>query len=177
MHAELVSRARSWLRRQGCGIVLAEFRALTPEQPDALGWRDGLSMLVECKASRSDFLADRGKPFRADPSLGMGDWRFYLSPPGIVRSEDLPEGWGLLWAHPKKIERVHGGPAGNACYYRDRPFHGNRDAECRLLVSAMRRLQLHHGAAFDDLVHATYESKKPKTAATEPDFSEWRLAP
>lgn len=172
-HAELVGRARGWLRRNGCNIVLAEFCASTPEKPDAIGWRDGLSLLVECKVSRSDFFADRSKPFRADPTQGMGDWRFYLSPPGIVKPEYLPQGWGLLWAHPKKIERVHGGPFGNTCYYRDRPFQANRNAEIRLLVSAMRRLQLHHGTPeFDALVHATYESKNPRPETVAPDYSQ-----
>lgn len=159
-HAELVARARSWLRRQGCAIVLTEFHANTEEKPDAIGWRDGLSLLVECKASRSDFLADRRKPFRA--SGGMGDWRFFLAPPGVAKAEDMAlyPGWGLLIAHPKKIESAHGGPIGNCLWHTDKPFQGNHNAERRLLVSALRRLQIHHGVAeLDALVHATMESK------------------
>jgi hypothetical protein len=169
-HDELVDRGRSWLRRQGCAIVLAEFAAnvYTGEQPDVLGWRDGLSLLVECKTSRSDFLADRRKKFRSQPDTGMGDWRFYLTPPGIVNVADLPPGWGLLWAHPRKIERVHGGPFGNSSWHAQRPFVANYAVERMMLVSALRRLQLHHGTAeLDLLVHATYLSKKEALATVQ----------
>ncbi|EIN73630.1 hypothetical protein ECPA10_3106, partial [Escherichia coli PA10] len=41
-------------------------------------------------------MADRKKRFRKNPSLGMGDWRFFISEPGIISIEDLPPGWGLL---------------------------------------------------------------------------------
>lgn len=162
LHCELVERGRGWLRRQGCNIVFAELTVPTRygELPDVLGWRDGLSILVEAKASRADFLADRHKPFRCDPAQGMGDWRFYLTPPGIVTADDVPNGWGLLWAHPRKIERVHGGPTGNACWHTERPFTANVHAERMFLVSALRRLQLHHGTEqWHSLVHATYASK------------------
>ena len=65
------------------------------ERPDAIGWRhDGQCVVVECKTSRTDFLADRAKAHRA--SLGLGHERFYLSMPGVVRPADVPEGWGLL---------------------------------------------------------------------------------
>lgn len=81
-------------------IIRDPFRAYTisGERPDAIGWRDGISILIECKASHADFLADRKKPFRAetDNQQGMGDWRFYLCPPEIIKPEELPEGWGLL---------------------------------------------------------------------------------
>ena len=159
-HADLVNRARAWLRRQGCAIVLTEFHANTQEKPDAIGWRDGLSILVECKVSRADFLADRRKSFRAEG--GMGDWRYFLAPPGVAEPKDMAmfPGWGLLQAGPKNIVRVHGGPVGNCMWYLDKPFTGNHNAERRLLVSALRRLQLHHGVPeLDALIHATYESK------------------
>jgi hypothetical protein len=164
LHRELVERGRSWLRRQGCAIVFAELCVPTRygELPDVIGWRDGLSLLIEAKATRADFLADRHKPFRCDPAMGMGDWRFYLTPPGIVTSDDLPNGWGLLWAHPRKIERVYGGPRGNACWHTERPFTANANSERHFLVSALRRLQLHHGVPeLDALVHATYAQANP----------------
>jgi hypothetical protein len=162
LHRELVERGRGWLRRQGCAIVFAELcvPTITGELPDVIGWRDGLSILIEAKASRADFLADKHKPFRADPTHGMGDWRFYLTPPGVVTAADVPDGWGLLWAHPRKIERVHGGAKGSCHWHIDRPFTANADVERKFLVSALRRLQLHHGVPMlDELIHATYASK------------------
>ena len=53
-------------------------------------------MLVECKVTRADFLADAAKPFRLKPEDGMGSQRFYLAPTRIVRAEELPRHWGLL---------------------------------------------------------------------------------
>ncbi|WP_114278887.1 hypothetical protein [Thioalbus denitrificans] len=143
-HDELVIRAERWLRRQGCGVTIRDpFRAYTAngELPDAIGWRDGLSILVECKVSRSDFQADKNKPFRMVPKNGMGDWRFYLSPPDVVRPDDLPPGWGLLWATPKVIRKVHGFP-GNCMWWKERPFTGCKRSETMMLVSALRRMEI-----------------------------------
>lgn len=145
LHDILCTKAEEWLKRQGCKVTFHDrFRAVTGtgEQPDAIGWRSGASILIECKASRSDFLSDRGKRFRADPAMGMGDWRFYFCPPGVILPGDLPEGWGLMYCHEKKVEKVHGVPKGNARWYDERPFRGNKDAENAMLISALRRLQI-----------------------------------
>lgn len=143
-HDDLVSRAEKWLKNQNCGVVFNDrFQATTfsGEQPDGLGFRSGASILIECKATRSDFLSDKNKRFRKDPSLGVGDWRFYMCPPGVIKVEDLPDGWGLLYAHPKKIEKVHGVPP-NTQWESHRPFTGNREGEIRLLYSALRRVSV-----------------------------------
>ena len=52
--------------------------------------------MVECKITRDDFLADRDKPFRQKPARGVGSERFYLTPPVLIKLEELPPGWGLL---------------------------------------------------------------------------------
>ncbi|EFZ65999.1 upf89.0 domain protein [Escherichia coli 2534-86] len=36
----------------------------------------------------------------------MGDWRFFISEPGIISIEDLPPGWGLLHEPPRVSWRV-----------------------------------------------------------------------
>ncbi|MGB6631960.1 MAG: hypothetical protein WBE52_12020, partial [Terriglobales bacterium] len=64
------------------------------------------SVLIESKISRGDFLADRDKPFRQKPEIGVGCERYYLSPRGLIRSEELPAGWGLLEVSGREIERV-----------------------------------------------------------------------
>lgn len=142
-HDELVLRADRWLRNNGFSVTLRDgFSAWTThgEKPDVIGWRDHVSCLIECKISRSDFLSDRKKPFRADPAIGMGDWRFYICPPGIITVDDLPEGWGLLYCHPKKIEKVHGFPPNTM--WGNRPFDGNKRSETMMLRSALRRFQV-----------------------------------
>ena len=57
-----------------------------------------LSSLVECKATRRDFLKDRDKPFRKDPSKGIGTVRIYLTNPGVCTPDELPERWQLIEA-------------------------------------------------------------------------------
>ena len=104
-HAQLVERAVRWLRSYRCGVVLSEQACVSGEMPDAIGWkRANHSVLVECKITRADFLADRGKPFRQKPEQGVGSERFYLTPPTLVKTEELPAGWGLLEFRGGRIE-------------------------------------------------------------------------
>ena len=72
------------------------FRA---ENPDVFAFTRYHSILIECKASRSDFLRDKKKPFRKNPQLGIGKRRYYLVNEGVARQEDMPEGWQLLIAY------------------------------------------------------------------------------
>lgn len=144
LHDELVVRAGRWLRGTcGCSAIATELRAFTGsgECPDAIGWRSNYSILVECKSSRSDFLADKGKPFRVNPSMGVGVYRFYLCPPGLILVDDLPELWGLLYVEGDRIKRV-AGPVGNSWEHgENKQFiqSRNSDAEIAMLVSALRR--------------------------------------
>ena len=97
-HRELVERAGVWLRRSmKCSAVLLEPRYGTVgEIPDAIGWSSGRSILVECKASRSDFLADQNKPSRRRGSgWSLGTERWYFAPAGMIDAEEVPPGWGL----------------------------------------------------------------------------------
>jgi hypothetical protein len=102
-----VSLAVAWLRRYRCGVVLSEQACISGEMPDAIGWKKSChSVLVECKISRGDFLADREKAFRQEPETGVGCERFYLAPRGLIRGEELPAGWGLLEVSGRRIEKV-----------------------------------------------------------------------
>jgi hypothetical protein len=97
-HAQLIARAVDWLRRRHkCGIILSEQYCATGEVPDVIAWKGHCkSVLVECKVSRADFLADAGKSFRQKPEEGMGSQRFYMAPKGIITASELPKHWGLL---------------------------------------------------------------------------------
>jgi hypothetical protein len=107
-HAQLVVKAVRWLRHYRCGVVLSEQACVSGEMPDAIGWKQKChSVLVECKASRADFLVDRAKPFRLKPEQGVGSERFYLTPRGLVQREELPVGWGLLELRGRGVEMVH----------------------------------------------------------------------
>jgi hypothetical protein len=106
-HPKLVSMAVQWLRRYRCGVVLSEQACISGEMPDAIGWKKAChSVLVECKATRGDFLADRAKSWRQQPENGVGCERYYLAPRGLIRIDELPAGWGLLEASGGQIETV-----------------------------------------------------------------------
>ena len=132
-HDDLVESAARWLRKEHC-IVITEMAGggdNITEKPDAIGWRMGSkTTLIECKASRSDFLSDKKKPSRQ--SLGMGTLKYYLAPKGIINSSELPEKWGLLEyqngrSHPKIIR------------YPMSQYTKNWHAEMGILCSALRR--------------------------------------
>ncbi|SUB81987.1 Uncharacterised protein [Pragia fontium] len=110
-HDELCIRAERFLKTNGFGVVFHDkFRAnaSSGELPDALGFRNGVSCLIEVKCSRSDFQADKKKHFRIKPELGLGDWRFYMCEPGIITVDDLPVGWGLLHVKGNQSGRDNG---------------------------------------------------------------------
>lgn len=61
-HEQLTVRAARWLKSNGHIIVLRELVfGDGAERPDAFGWKAGHSTLIECKRTRSDFLADIAK--------------------------------------------------------------------------------------------------------------------
>jgi hypothetical protein len=135
-HPQLVERAVRWLRSYRCGVVLSEQACVSGEMPDAIGWkRANHSVLVECKVTRADFLADRSKPFRVKPEQGVGSERFYLTPPTLVKIEELPPGWGLLEYRRGRIEMLQ------ASEKSLRTATGLR-YEMNLLLASLRRVEV-----------------------------------
>jgi hypothetical protein len=155
-HAELVELAAEWLRAK-CSVVITEMVAVsvTMECPDAIGWYSHASYLVECKASRSDFLADRKKQFRQSPEHGMGTYRYFLAPKGMIRPEELPANWGLLEVGEGGKVRAKVKAAHQPAY-----FQAERD----LLLSSLKRV----GKAIPDGagVSVKYYTYKTKSMAT-----------
>jgi hypothetical protein len=135
-HAQLVDRAVRWLRSYRCGVVLSEQACVSGEMPDALGWKQAChSVLVECKVTRADFLADRAKPFRTKPDKGVGSERFYLTPASLLKREELPAGWGLLELRRGRIEMLQ------ASAKNLRTATGFR-YEMNLLLASLRRVEV-----------------------------------
>jgi hypothetical protein len=139
-HKELVQAGYKWLLSIGCSFALPELRTYAPEQPDVIGWKSAFSILIECKTSLSDFRADRKKPFRANETLGVGYYRFYLSSEHIIKPDVLPEKWGLLWLTKKgAIKRVVA-PKGNVWTNWHCFPERNMQSEIQILCSAWRRV-------------------------------------
>jgi hypothetical protein len=135
-HAQLVRKAVEWLRSYRCGVVLSEQACISGEMPDAIGWkRASHSVLVECKISRADFLADRCKSFRQKPELGVGSERLYLVPRALVRLDELPPGWGLLEYHNRRVQMLR--PSRKNL----RSDEGFR-CEMNLLLASLRRVEI-----------------------------------
>ena len=125
-----------WLRQYCCGVVLSEQACVSGEMPDAIGWKKAChSVLVECKVSRGDFLADREKPFRQKPEAGVGCERYYLAPRGLIRADEVPAGWGLLEVEGREVERVKSSA-------RNLRSELGFKSEMNLLLASLRRVEI-----------------------------------
>lgn len=133
-HRQLVKRIATWYknRHQSC-IVLAEFVTAAQEIPDVIVFESGAhTVLLECKASRSDFLSDKHKFFRRQEDYGMGEHRYYVAPHGMIQPDELPEGWGLYEVDERCVrEKVEA-----------KGKQANKTKECCMLMSALRRLEI-----------------------------------
>ncbi len=125
-----------WLRAYRCGVVLSEQACISGEMPDAIGWkRASHSVLIECKVSRADFLADRDKPFRHASDQGLGCERFYLTPSHLLAAKELPTGWGLLEVRGRRIEMLR-----RSAHDLRRP--AGLAYEMNLLLASLRRVEI-----------------------------------
>lgn len=146
-HDDLVHIAHRWLLNSaGCGVAFKELKCLGWETPDAIGFGGKVaSILIECKVSRSDFFADRKKPFRLNPELGMGTHRIFCAPEGLLKLEELPERWALLSVNPAGRTKLTFRPnpdwpgAGFLTVWHHQPC--DQKAERDIMYSALRRLQ------------------------------------
>jgi hypothetical protein len=103
-HADCVNYAYHYLCRR-CNVCLPEFYSWNEELADVIGFDSRHSTLIECKVSRSDFLNDKKKNFRVKPEKGMGDHRYYCCPKDLIKKEEVPTGWGLLYVFPSGLVR------------------------------------------------------------------------
>lgn len=107
-HDVLLGHTITWCRGQGHQIILAEMPA-GRIIPDALTWVSPsrpVCTLFEVKVSRSDYLADRKKPIHKCPLEYPGQLRYYVTPPGMVKPDELPERWGLIEVGAKSTRVV-----------------------------------------------------------------------
>ncbi|MBR4404938.1 MAG: hypothetical protein IKW84_09020 [Bacteroidaceae bacterium] len=134
LHYQLCIEGAKWLRRQKwnfercrqkpcynmckCGgackkhlWVAVELVTWGSELTDVWGlgaWDE--SSIIEVKTSHADFKAEQKKWARSDEARDMqlqtGTFRWYLCPEGIIKKEELPDKWGLLYWDGKKIYPV-----------------------------------------------------------------------
>jgi hypothetical protein len=102
--AQLIQAGRRWLKtgwrnaanngHGRCSIIAEDKASLSGERPDLIGWYDKKSILIEVKVSRADFFRDGSKTWRMYGE-GMGQIRWYLTPPGLVTWDEVPYSYGL----------------------------------------------------------------------------------
>ena len=158
-HSLLIEQSAKWLQRRGCSIVITDMAHQGSETPDAIGWygRAG-SIVIECKASLSDFRADAQKSFRRDPARGMGCLRYFCAEKGLLKLEQLPPKWGLLEWDGKKLRE-----AKKAEYHRENAAR----EEISLMMSALRRVA-HAAPAGISVRCYTMQSKQRATLGVLP---------
>lgn len=143
-HKELIPIAYKYvLKNCSCGVAFKELNSLAcnGECPDVIGFGAwGHSVLIECKVSRSDFLADRKKSFRQVPELGMGSQRFYMCPDNLIKKEEIPEGWGLIYVNSNGKPKCVYSPYKGNIEVRTIALEKNIKAEHGIMYSALRRL-------------------------------------
>ena len=95
---------------RACMYSTVEIVCCGAELTDVWGTTGDLTVLIEVKTSRADFLADKRKYARSkvaeELNQQIGNYRYYLCPEGVITEEDLPENWGLLVYDGKKIRML-----------------------------------------------------------------------
>lgn len=94
--------------------VAVEINTAAAENPDVWGFDGNYSAVIEVKTSHSDFLADQKKWCRSkeaeEGGFQAGNFRWYLCPEGVIKPDEVPEGWGLLYWNGKEIKWIKGAP-------------------------------------------------------------------
>lgn len=156
LHYKLCVEGAKWLHRQkwnftkcqkktcyltdSCGAckkykyVAVELCTWNNENTDVWGLGNfNDSAIIEVKVSHSDFMADKKKWCRSEEAatlnLQAGHFRWYLCPECIIKKEELPEKWGLLYWDGKRVYPV----------VAPKRFENTEGADMDILTSILRR--------------------------------------
>ena len=133
-HADLVRLGAHWLftrKKKRCSVVVTEIASNAFEEPDILGWYGGATMLLECKATRRDFLGDFKKRHRHASVQGVGYYRYYFTPKGLIERKELPPRWGLIEVSGRRVKIIKN----------SMPFYKRNEAgESAILLSCLKRI-------------------------------------
>ena len=141
-HNDLVEIGYKWCLSR-CAFAFKELNTINTETPDVIGFNSTGSFLLEAKISKSDFIADKNKTFRQHTWMGMGDWRFFITPKDLITVNELPEMWGLIEVNQKGKAKIKHNPFGKGNIYSSwEGFEKNKEAEKNMMYSVLRRLQL-----------------------------------
>lgn len=166
-HSELVEIGRQWLLgsrkwagyKLSCSVVITEMTSRSTETPDVLGFEGSQSVLLECKTSLSDFKAEQKKPARRHEDLhpGVGNFRYYFAPKGVIPRKQLPDGWGLIEVDENKKVVIE-------VFARLRD--ANKKDEIGMLVSLIRRLGIKELRGINVRIYTYETGKQARASAT-----------
>lgn len=115
--------------------VAVELCTADTESPDVWGLSAWDTAVIEVKVSHADFLADQKKWWRGEEAEKVGyqagNLRWYLCPEGIIKPEELPDKWGLLYWDGKNITPI----------IAPKQFDNTGMADMKILASILRREQ------------------------------------
>lgn len=102
LSAGWLANRKSSMDELRCKVILKEmvghatFASLNAELPDVLGiWDSKHTVNIECKISRSDFLADKNKHHNHP----TGNYKLFACPYGMIKEDEVPKDWGLLYVN------------------------------------------------------------------------------
>lgn len=130
LHYQLCVEGAKWLRRKKydydkckqrdcrkpefCRVckqyqyIAVELNTYGGEQTDVWAWGTSGTAVIEVKTSHADFVNDAKKPCRQESyrDLWCGIIRWYLCPENVIKPDELPPYWGLLYWDGKRIKHV-----------------------------------------------------------------------
>lgn len=116
LHYNLCQKGAKWLRsrknREYCETpwkyIAVELCVNGCENPDIWAFNGWSTIVVEVKISRADYLNDKKKYWHlpGNEECLAGNFRYYLTPKGLLKEKDLPEGVGLLEWDGKHVCRT-----------------------------------------------------------------------
>jgi hypothetical protein len=138
-HTLLCEQGGKWLKKHernieipNCSTIAVDMTTIEFETPDIIGWNSTSSIMIEVKVSRSDFKKDKLKKFRIETEKGVGEYRYYLSPTNLIKENEIPDKWGLLYFNDDgKIDII------KLAEYQP----SNLKAERNMLLSLIRRIK------------------------------------
>lgn len=110
-HHKICCVVGKWLQGRWSGkkpyahYVAVELVTQGCENTDVFGFNPMYSTMIEVKVSKSDFLKDKHK--YANVVGRVGDYKYYCCPTNVIKIDDLPDKWGLLYINENdKIEII-----------------------------------------------------------------------
>ncbi len=114
----------------------------------------GLSLQgFEIKVSRSDWLSEMRNPAKAEAIARFCTYWWIVTPPGIVKDGELPEGWGLYEVQPNGIRCV-----------KQAPKLEPQPIEMPFLAALLRRADEHAKASVREAMRKETESLRESVA-------------